>query len=302
MPKQLTYSSLPDDYDPRIEEFFQFFSEFMAAQDTDATLMENTKKILDFYDKQPIDRLKKLTLSRWILYNKYPEYLPEFEAINTSYPIESRLNDKTGFLDKSLVNYYYKMRKDKHNEVKNILNASDFLRYRRVLFDRKINIQPTQFLWLLGRIESYSFTENGFKSRTSIKFKINRSLGGNYLQNKTIAINLPYIVKENQKLHDLNLNKESQYLIPVLYEFAVGHFPLTKNDILYYTFLPIILKVDNNRVSLNDNEELFEINKVWASLDVSHIKHYLFENKRSVTIDEADKIITDYINCKKLVE
>ncbi len=301
MPKQLTYSSLPDDYDPRIEEFFQFFSEFMAAQDPDAKFMENAKLVYEFYDKQPIERFKKLTLSRWILYNKYPYYLQEFEAINGTFFPKDRYNDTTGFFDKSLVNYYCKLKKDKHSEKDNLL--SDFFAYRKYLYDRKINIQPIQYLWLVCRIHSLDYIKREDKIFLSLKLDVDRSLGGNYFQDKTIEILFPERFKDYQLIKDFYLNQDTQYLIPLFPDTRYEKFPMEYKHLQKYTFyFSTVLKINNNKISLEDDEELVDMSKMWGSLSSRHRVHYLFENKRSVTIDEADKIITDYINCKKLVE
>lgn len=304
MPKQLTYTSLPDDYDKRIEEYFIFFSEYMAVQDPNASIDINAKKVFEFYNKQTTERFIKLVLSRWVLMNKYPFYLQEFQYINSSIPYEQRYNTQTNIFSNSLVNYYYKSKNDKSNKDKNILTENDFFAFRKYLFDeRNINVQATQFLWLVCNIESYKIEKKGFFDFITLNLSVDYSLGGDLFQEKCISVYLSIIPdngKKNVTIEDIGLNQKEKYLIPISRYGVYEIFPPNYEDFSHYTTsLSTIMQIDNNKISLSENEEIDDMENKWIFDRKRDLKSYIFNDKRKISIEYADKMITDYVKCKK---
>lgn len=297
LPHKLVDNELPSNYDHKIDDFANFFYEFVNCQDPDLDGNENEERVYKFFAKQDIKRLQKVKKSLWIFRNKYPFYLSEYRIINR--PFLNIYDNESAY--KTLSLFHANTEKKKWNKDDNYLNISDCIRILGSEYWEKTRVSPAPLLYnyYVCTINNYEVGKPSATGTILIKFSVNieKQLGFESISElKDIYYitfsNIILDIKKDFKLDELIGKK---YLIPVFFNSEAYTEDNKFKSKAYPGFdLEDIFQVVDNNVSTKIEKNYREITSQ-RTVGQEGLKYFLFKDKSVLSLDEVEKNILSFV-------
>ncbi len=245
MPKHLTYTSLPDDYDKRIEDYFQYFYQYLMVQDPDKTLMENDLASDEYVNSLSFEDYKKISQSYWILRTHYNSYSSEYSLIN------SNIND---IIDNNLFKHSLvkklKILSNNMDKKKNTLDCGlSYKVYKKLKLNKKMYFSPTNYLWIVGTITSFEKKDEYHNEFIKLSINVEKALGSELFPEHEIQIVLAYPGRKDFMLKDYGLQESKTYLFALKQCTELHQLSTEERIYSFLSFPSYILEVYDNSIS-----------------------------------------------------
>jgi len=295
MPKKLNFSSLPDDYDKRIEPFFTYYYQFLKVQDVKADPNIIIRKAYDFMDSLKIDECKSILTAMWLLQNKYPEYFAEYVLLNK--PLIPRPNNESKIHVESITSYLLK-RYGSFDAPNNYETINGFFVSikARSLHNHNLIGYPLSKIYIVGKVKSFV---PAYRRDKIIGYKLTvdvlSSFGGNYFPLESVVVKF---FGSKQTLDSIDLN--SEYVMAIHREYDELAGKLDKDIFIYSVDYSEMKKIENNMITRSDNISyknfLYKSTHFVYSSKDGDLSYFFTNDEQQLSLTKFDEILEKYKN------
>lgn len=158
---------------------------------------------------------------------------------------------------------------------------------------------PTNYLWIVGTITSFEKKDEYHNEFIKLSINVEKALGSELFPEHEIQIVLAYPGRRDFTLKDYGLQESKTYLFALKQCTELHQLSTEERIYSFLSFPSYILEVYDN--SISKKNKVIPIKTIqYDTITDENIYDFFFDsNQTSISINDADKKLTDFINVKR---